>query len=56
MFHCTVYVVDLEEESELVRLAAVDQEVQSSEQLVQADGAAAVGVKEGKETLGKERL
>ncbi len=52
----TVHIVDLEQELELVSLAAVDQEVQSFQQLVQTDGAAAVRVKQREETLGKERL
>jgi len=52
----TVHVVDLEQELELVRLAAVDQEVQSLQQLVQADGAAAVRVEQREETLGEEGL
>lgn len=38
----TIHVVDLEQEAELVGLVAVDQEVQSFEQFIQADGAAAV--------------
>lgn len=52
----TVDIVHLEQEPELVGLAAVDEQVQSFEQLVQTDGAAAVRVEQSKETLGKERL
>ena len=53
---CTIHVVHLEQELELVGLAAVDEQVQSLEELVQADGAAAVSVKQGEEPLCKERL
>ena len=59
MFLCvglTVHVVDLEQELEFIRLTAVDQQVQSFQQLVQTDGAAAVRVEQRKETLRKERL
>lgn len=52
----TVHVIDLEQEPELVRLVAVDQQVQSLQQLLQADGAAAVRVEQGEEPLGEERL
>lgn len=52
----TIHIVDLEEEPEFVRLTAMDQEVKSFEQLIQSDGAAAVRIKECKETLGEERL
>lgn len=52
----TVHIVDLKQEAQFVGLAAVDEEVQGLQQFVQTDGAAAVGVKEGKETLGKEGL
>lgn len=41
----TVHVVHLEQEAELVSLSAVDQEVQSFQQLIQTDGPAAVRVK-----------
>lgn len=34
----------------------MDEEIQSFEQLVQTDGAAAVRVEQSKETLGEERL
>lgn len=52
----TVHIVDLKQEAQFVGLAAVDEEVQGLQQFVQTDGAAAVGVKEGKETLCKEGL
>lgn len=52
----TVHIVDLEKEVELVGLIAVDEEVQSFEQLVQTDGSTAIRVEQSKETLSKERL
>ena len=52
----TIHVVDLEEEPQLVGLAAVDQQVECAQQLVQTDGAAPVGVEQSEEPLGKERL
>lgn len=50
----TIHVVDLEQELELVCLAAVDQEVQGFQQLFQTDGAAAIRVEQREETLGEE--
>lgn len=52
----TVHVVDLEQEAELVRLCAMDQQVQGLQQLLQADGAAAVRVEQSEESLSEERL
>lgn len=54
--HLTIYIVHLEEEPQLVRLAAVHQQAQGAQQLLQADGPAPVRVEERKEPLGKEGL
>lgn len=52
----TVHVIHLEQELKFVRLAAVNQQVQSFEQLIQTDGAAAVRVEQCEEAFGEERL
>lgn len=56
-FHpLTIHIIHLEEEPQLVHLSAMHEQAQGFQQLLQADGAAPVRVKQGKEPLSKEGL
>ena len=52
----TIHVVDLEEKLEFVHLRPVGEDGQSIHQLLEANGAVAVLVKQLKEAVGKEAL
>ena len=52
----TVDVIHLEEESEFVHGAAVDEQGQCLLQLLKCDGTTSIRVKQDKESLSKERL
>lgn len=52
----TIHVVDLEEELQLVHLRPIGEDGETVHQLLEADGAVAILVKELKEAVGEEAL